>query len=197
MSDKPLARTVDADGFGRMRELLARPIDPVVVALNTRIVAQPDAASDGVTRSLLVFELGGERFAIEAGDSYRVVALSPVRRVPHRTNQVFAGLANVAGELTPVARLDRALGTGEWQSTPASRFIVIGATSGRCEFAVDAVEGVQRMGEGRFQAPPATVARAAHGCTIALVRLGVDASDARVALLDVARVCSLLGRSLQ
>ena len=66
MSDKPLVRTVDADGFGRMRELLARPIDPVVVALNTRIVAQPDAASDGVTRSLLVFELGGERFAIEA-----------------------------------------------------------------------------------------------------------------------------------
>ena len=61
MSDKPLARTVDADGFGRMRELLARPIDPVVVALNTRIVAQPDAASDGVTRSLLVFELGGEQ----------------------------------------------------------------------------------------------------------------------------------------
>ncbi len=197
MSDHELASTKDTDGFGRMRELLARPIDPSVVAANTRNIAQPEPAHEGTLRSLLIFQLGGERFALEASESHRVVAVTTVRRVPHRTNAVFAGLANVAGELTAVGRLDHALGLAEFQPSGQARFVVIGAAQDRWAIPVDLVEGVLRLGEARFQSPPATVARAADGCAIALVRVDANANASLVALLDTARVCTMLGRSLR
>ena len=197
MSTGELALPLDADGFGRMRELLARPMDPTVVAANTRLVAQPEAASEGATRSLLIFQIGGERLALEAGESHRVVAITTIRRIPHRTNAVFAGLANVAGELTPVGRLDRALGLTECTARATARFIVMGSAATRWAFPVDLVEGVQRVGEARFQPPPATVARAADGCTIALVRVDASADAPLVSLLDATRVCATLGRSLR
>ena len=197
MSGHELAPRKDNDGFGRMRELLARPMDPAIITANTRIVAQPDSEDEGAPRSLLIFQLGGDRLALEAGASHRVVAITPVRRIPHRTNAVFAGVANVAGELTPVGRLDHALGLAEFQPSASARFVVIGSAQARWAFPVDLVEGVLRLGESRFQPPPATVARAADGCTIALVRVDAAGDALSVALLDMGRVCALLGRSLR
>lgn len=94
----------------RMRALLDRPLPPEAIRANTDLVASPAAVAEGATRSLLVFRIGSERLALDAGESHRVVASSPVRRIPHRSNDVFAGIANIGGELTLVARLERALG---------------------------------------------------------------------------------------
>jgi chemotaxis-related protein WspD len=193
----------------RMRALLDRPLPPEAIRANTDLVAAPAATTEGATRSLLVFRIGAERLALEARDSHRVVPGSPVRRIPHRSNEVFAGIANIGGELTLVARLATALGidAAPTRALPAAagapatstareasrRFVVIGGATTRWAFEVDAVEGVRRVGAARLLPPPATVRHAADGCTTHLVDLG---DLPLVSLLDAERLSALLARSL-
>jgi chemotaxis signal transduction protein len=119
-----------------------------------------------------------------------------VRRVPHRTNAVFAGLANIGGELTLVARAGEALGVAAGASQ--THFIVIGRPGERWAFAVDSVEGVRRVEESRTLPPPATIRHAADGCTQYLAPIAArTGSDAPlVSVLDVARLSALFARSL-
>jgi chemotaxis signal transduction protein len=145
-------------------------------------------------RSVLVFRIGTERLALDAEATHRVVPVSAVRRVPHRTNAVFAGIANVAGELTPVASIGAALGIASGGA--ASHFIVIGAPGARWAFAADAVEGVQRVDASRAVAAPTTVRHAADGCTDRLVPVACEGGETLVGVLDAARLAALLARSL-
>ena len=183
-------------GIERMRALLDRPLSAEELAANTRAVAVRAEARGGRTRSVLAFTVGAERLALEAEDAARVVPLSPVRRVPHRTNAVFAGLANIGGELTLVARAGEALGVAAGASQ--THFIVIGRPGERWAFAVDSVEGVRRVEESRTLPPPATIRHAADGCTQYLAPIAArTGSDAPlVSVLDVARLSALFARSL-
>ena len=182
-----------------MRALLDRPLSAEELAANTRAVAVRAEARGGRTRSLLAFTVGDERLALEAEDAARVVPLSPVRRVPHRTNAVFAGLANIGGELTLIARAGEALGVAA--GITQTHFIVIGRPGERWAFAVDSVEGVRRVEESRTLPPPATIRHAADGCTKYLAPIpsvgGVGVADAPlVSVLDVARLAALFARSI-
>jgi len=186
-------------GIERMRALLDRPLSAEELAANTRAVAVRAEARGGRTRSVLAFTVGAERLALEAEDAARVVPLSPVRRVPHRTNAVFAGLANIGGELTLIARAGEALGVAAGASQ--THFIVIGRPGERWAFAVDSVEGVRRVEESRTLPPPATIRHAADGCTQYLAPIpsanGVGVVDAPlVSVLDAARLAALFARSL-
>jgi chemotaxis signal transduction protein len=207
MSEQPAPPHSDADadgalvdreraGIERMRALLDRPLSAQELAANTSAVAARAEARMGRTRSVLAFTVGGERLALEAEDAARVVPLSPVRRVPHRTNAVFAGLANIGGELTLIARAGEALGIAA--GATQTHFIVIGRPGERWAFAVDSVEGVRRVEESRTLPPPATIRHAADGCTKYLApiasRTGADAP--LVSVLDVARLSALFARSL-
>lgn len=188
-----LDRAGDA-GLARMRALLDRPLPREEIEANTALVAARGEARSGRMRSVLVFALGEERLALEADATHRVVRASPVRRVPHRTNGVFAGIANVAGELTPVARAATALGVqgGEAQT----HFIVIGEAGARWAFGVDRVDGVRRIDETRIVTAPTTVRHAADGCTKYLVPVAADSSESLVAVLDARRLAALFARSL-
>jgi chemotaxis signal transduction protein len=200
--DADAASALVGDGRGgieRMRALLDRPLSAEELAANTRAVAVRAEARGGRTRSVLAFTVGAERLALEAEDAARVVPLSPVRRVPHRTNAVFAGLANIGGELTLVARAGEALGVAAGASQ--THFIVIGRPGERWAFAVDSVEGVRRVEESRTLPPPATIRHAADGCTQYLAPIptanGVGGVDAPlVSVLDAARLAALFARSL-
>jgi chemotaxis signal transduction protein len=207
MSEHPSSPPPDADaanalvgdergGIERMRALLDRPLSAAELAANTRAVPVRTEARGGRTRSVLAFTVGEERLALEAEDAARVVPLSPVRRVPHRTNAVFAGLANIGGELTLVARAGEALGVAAGASQ--THFIVIGRPGERWAFAVDSVEGVRRVEESRTLPPPATIRHAADGCTQYLAPIAArTGSDAPlVSVLDVARLSALFARSL-
>lgn len=180
--------------LARMRALLDRPLPRDELARNTGLVAAPGEAKSGRMRSVLVFRLGGERLALDADATHRVVPVSPVRRVPHRTNAVFAGLANVAGELTPVAAIGAALGVPA--GGPQSHFIVIGDAGARWAFAADRVEGVRRIDEKRVVAAPTTVRHAADGCTRCLVPVADGSDEQLVAVLDAGKLAALFARSL-
>lgn len=193
-SSSPVDRT-DAS-IARMRMLLDRPLTAEDLRANTALVAARVEGDSGALRSILVFRVGAERLALDATSAHRVVPRTGVRRIPHRTNEVLAGVASVGGELTLVARIEAALGiaaAGARALPPASsaiaraapfeaagaastvgRFIVIGDAASRWAFAVDLVEGVCRVPESSLLPPPATVRHAADGCTAHLVPIAGD-----------------------
>lgn len=184
--------------IARMRALLDRPLSAEDLRANTALVAAKVEGDSGALRSILVFRVGAERLALDATSAHRVVPRTGVRRIPHRTNERFAGIASVGGELTLVARIDVALGiaaAGARALPPApgalargaaatdaaagtapgdgaersGRFIVVGDAASRWAFAADLVEGVCRVPESSLLPPPATVRHAADGCTVHLV----------------------------
>jgi chemotaxis-related protein WspD len=189
--ESSLSRT-DHAALARMRALLDRPLAAADIAESTALVAAPAEARGGATRSLLMFRSGDETLAIDAAAAHRVVRASVVRRVPHRSNEVFAGIANVGGDLLPVARLGTALGIGA--SGTGTHFIVIGPVSQRWAFGVDEVLGVRRIDDATLLPPPATVRHAADGCTAHLVAL--EAERAHASVLDATRLALLFARSL-
>jgi len=184
-----------ARGGDPIRALLDRPIAPGDLDANTAAVAAPLAAAPLRSRSLVRFRLSGEPFAFDTRAAARVVPPRAVHRVPHRGDERFAGIANVGGELLLVARLDRVLGLAAPPAGGAGRrLVVFGGEGRRWAFEVDAVDGVERHDEAEFLAPPATVARAADTCTVALLPL---ADGTRLAVLDHERIARALERSVR
>jgi chemotaxis signal transduction protein len=171
----------DAAALSRMRELLSRPLTDDRLRENTALVAAPPETRASALLSLLVFRVGQERLAILADDAHRVTPCSRIRRVPHRTNHVIAGIANIGGELTPVAHLGAILGVDACASP--THFVVIGSVLARWAFAVDELEGVVRVERATLLPAPTTVRHALDGCATSLASIayhGVvrDASDA-------------------
>ncbi len=182
---------------GRLRSLLGRPLPEADLDEHTRTVAAAPPAAARATATLLVFLLCGEALAFDTRFATRVVPVRTVRRIPHRSGDVLAGLANVGGELVPVARFDRMLGlAGEPAGAEVAtrRMIVVGSEGNRWAFTVDRVEGVRRYDDATFLPPPTTVARALDGCTIALVP---EADGRRLALLEAGRIGAGFERCLR
>jgi chemotaxis-related protein WspD len=193
-ADTALSVRAERD-VARMRALLDRPLPAEELIANTELVAMRNDRRGGRTRSILVFRVGDEQLAIEAEDAHRVVRVSTIRRVPHRTNDVFAGIANIGGELTIVARIGAALGIVEGQQQ--THFLVIGPVADRWAFAVDAVDGVRRIDESTLLSPPTTVRHAADGCAANLVHLVDDEGAERlVTVLDATKLAARFARSL-
>lgn len=178
----------------RLRTLLSRPIAEEELLHNTRMVATPPEERDRLDASLLLLRLGGERLAIDVAFARRVVPVRVVHRVPHRSNDLFAGLCSVQGELIPVIRLDRMLGLGAADAPSAARrMVVVGEAAGAWAFDVDAVDGIRRFDSAAFIAPPSTVLRAIDGVTDAMVPLGDGTYAAR---LQPARLVASFARCL-
>lgn len=189
--------------LARMRRLLDRPLTQADLEENTAnlaVATDESRAGDGMLESVLVFRIGAERLAVHADEAHRVVPLSPVRRVPHRTGEVFAGLANIGGELTLVGNLGAALGIAP--GAKPTHFIVIGNAGARWAFAADAIEGVRRVRAGDLVPPPTTVRHAADGCARCLLREtrdaghGGDARESLITVLDGLKACAILARSI-
>jgi len=198
-TDREQPQRTDLAGTGegsleRMRALLDRPLPREEIEENTALVAAQAETRAVRLRSVLVFAIGGEMLALEADETHRVVPCTAVRRVPHRTNNVFLGLANVAGELTPVAALGAALGVGGEDAH--THFIVIGSAGSRWAFGVGHLSGVRRVDEKRIMAAPTTVRHAADGCTQYLVPVEEAGREHIVAVLDAGKLIAQLSRSL-
>jgi chemotaxis signal transduction protein len=186
----------ERESLVQMRALLDRPLPAEDLRANTELVSTRSEARRTEMQSVLVFDLGEERLGIEADESHRVVPCSAVRRVPHRTNAVFPGIANIGGELTLVAHAGSALGVP--QGARQTHFVVVGAQGARWAFAVDRVEGVRRIDRANTLPPPTTVRHAADGCTKYLAEIA--ATDGRagalVSVLDAERLSAVFARSL-
>jgi chemotaxis-related protein WspD len=172
----------------------------------TRALDGSDASDEDVsvaTRDRLgvvLFRLGAEWLAIRARVVVEVTGVRPVHRIPHRTNAVVAGLANLRGQLHLCASLHGLLGVtpaaasaghGGLAAARSSRMLVIRQGSETWVFAAEEVLGVPRVPPGLLRNVPSTLANP----SVSFSQAVFDWGGRSVGLLDEDRLFAAL-RSL-
>jgi len=137
-------------------------------------------APAGERLKVLVFRLGPERYAIEAGEVAEAVPLERCAPVPGSL-PVFAGVINLRGELRAVVDLTRLLalsGSSNGEPRPASReecFVLLLRQRGQAiGFKVDRIEELREIGREELS----SVAEGKYVTSVApgmLMLLSVDA----------------------
>jgi chemotaxis-related protein WspD len=150
--------------------------------------SQATFASDSQALSVLIFRLQHEWLALETRAVMEVTSIRPIHRIPHRTNQVVAGLVNIRGRLYLCASLHGLLGVAT-AADPSGRgtiprMIVIQHAHELWVVAADEVLGVQRVHRDQLRAVPSTLANASVNFSQAVF----DRDGHSVGYLDPARV---------
>ncbi|MCE9618991.1 MAG: chemotaxis protein CheW [Planctomycetes bacterium] len=193
MSHDPTDQPVSAaDGLTR---LLARPIGIEGLAENTAALSLKRQHSLREEGTILLFRIGGERFALPAASVLNVFPVAAVRKVPHRTRPPFRGLCCHEGAilLTGMLHVVLDMPADETGDAKLRRMIVIGSEESAWAFEVDAVECIRRVDPAQFRHAPATIPRNATSCTTALIPM----EDGDAALLDPDAIRSTMERSIQ
>ena len=132
----------------------------------THQLAVPARLEVDEARSLLVFRVGGEWLALDVGSVIEVVEPRPIHGVPHRSNRLLLGLANIRGELQLCISLRELLGIDPAEGGTlgsaanggsSQRLLVVELDHSRWVFPVDEVEGVQRVPVSALENLPQTV----------------------------------------
>lgn len=134
------------------------PIDDRnILAQRAQRLAQPVAVAPAVALDLVVFELSGEAYALEARCVIAVFALRELSPLPG-AGAGAAGLTTWRGTLLTVVDLRTALGLADVPLPDMSKVLVLG--QGRATFGllVDAVRGLVTVPDVEVQAPRAGVA---------------------------------------
>jgi chemotaxis-related protein WspD len=184
-------------------KLFERESPPEYVDESTRQLATPEAPHTGEAISVLVFRVGPEWLAIAAGRVVEVVSPRRIHRIPHRTNRLLLGLANIRGELELCASLHELLGIegaadvkaseAGTTSTAKSQMIVVEQDQNRWVIPVDEVEGVQWLPVAALEKLPYTVQRSSRYFCESLFYHGHE----KVGVLSAARVFASLEKIAQ
>ena len=133
----------------------------------TQHFAQPKQVEEGGTRSIVIFRIWNEWLGLPAAGVKEVSNPKPVHSLPHRTNGMILGVANVRGELLIAASLGAVLGLqpseADRQSSRSAyaRWLVLRRHEVRAVCPVDEVHGVHRFNPLKLKDVPATLAKAA------------------------------------
>lgn len=149
------------------RSLLERPAPEEYQRDWTVHFAQPAACLDSAMSSVVIFRLGSERFALPTKSCLEVITARQVHSLPHRSDGVLLGVANVRGELVICVSLSVLMSVATPDHTNSSdpvsspkRLLVVGWPEGPIAFLADEVLGVHRHRVEDSKPPPATVAQA-------------------------------------
>ncbi len=169
----------------------------------TRRLAEPEEEAVVDSLALLVFRIGPEWLALDARRAVEVVPPRPIHRVPHRTDRLVLGMANIRGELQLCIALSELLGIDatEGESAPTTntptgtkqRLLVAELDQNRWVFPVDQVDGVHHVAAGAMQGLPHTVERSPRFYTQAIF----SHEDKRVGLLAESRLFQALERTVR
>ena len=178
-----------------------RPHLPEYRSELTRLVAEPPSLRQSGTQPVVVFALGEELFALDTRRFIEVTAPRRVHRVAHRTNRVFSGLVSINGQLELCFSLANLLNVASKKAASPpnaapddARLVVIeDQKNRRWVFPADRVLGVERMSEGAFCEPPATVAQDTAGHVSRVIVWNAK----RIGYLALDPIFSALERSLR
>jgi chemotaxis-related protein WspD len=174
---------------GTAQRLLERPPIEDYVEELTRLLAKPLEASHTTDQSFVLFELSGERLALPTRDVAEVsVVTKGPSRMPHRSNETFAGLLNLHGQLELCFSLEGLVGRVRSADKPLGYALVLSHQEQRWVLLVDSVEGVHRTHmEAVLPAPPRSARRAN-----ALVTGLLERPEGLYGLIDVTKLCAAL-----
>ena len=154
-------------------------------------VGPPAGEARAELESVIIFRVGNEWFALPTQVLDEVVALRPIRSLPHRRHPALLGIVNVRGDLVICLSIAQLL-IGSSDNTAASRLIVIRDDGGRLAFPVDEVQHTHHHNLDDLERAPETVARSASRFTRGLLSW----RDRNVARLDERLVLNALSRCL-
>ena len=151
------------------------------------------ASSDTVTA--LLFRIAGEWFALEARYFREIIEERPIHRLPHRSDDVLLGLANVRGQQQLCVSLSGFLGLEEHPHHSVThivypRMLVMDINGEAWVAPVDEVFGLHTFSLLDLGEIPVTVA----GTTASFTRGLLDWQETKVALLDADHLFGTLRR---
>ncbi|HIK31323.1 MAG TPA: purine-binding chemotaxis protein CheW [Oscillatoriales cyanobacterium M59_W2019_021] len=147
------------------------------------------SAIQKTTRSLSVtiFRLGNEWMALPAKLFKEITPPTPIHTLPHRSNDLFLGLANVRGEILMCVSLFILLGIdratqAQSKMSPVvyERMVVVEVEGYSWAFAVDEIYGVHRVREEDLRPPPVALSKSEENYTISTINW----QDQKVNYLD-------------
>ncbi len=169
---------------------LARSDDRDASKLDKRHEDSEGLRSQSAVLSVLIFRLGAEYLAFRIDALAEVSRLHPVHRVPHRSNQILAGLVNLRGQVELCVSLHGLLGADA--SAAPTRLVVLHDRDRRetWAFPVDEVLGVERISRSHRHGVPSTLVNPAVGFSQAVLAW----NGRSVGLLDEQRIFAALRR---
>ena len=178
-----------------LTQLLARPIQSANLAKNTSDLAQERAQSLREEDTILLFRIGGERFALPANSVLNVFPCTTVRKVPHRTRPPFRGLCCHEGAILLTGLLHVVLDMDMDKNADAKlgRMIVMGGEGASWAFEVDAVDCIRKVDPSKFRTAPATIPKNASSCTNCIIPM----DDGDAVLLNPIAIQTVMERSIQ
>lgn len=180
------------------QQLFQRAAPPEYLEEWTRQIADAGEAAATETVSLVIFRVGPEWLALDAHDVIEIVDPRPIHRVPHRTNRLFLGIANIRGELELCISLRELLGIEapaavEKDAAASQRLIVAEHNQSCWVFPVDEVEGVHRVPVNEMKGLPHTVEKSPRYYSRAIV----SRDEKRIGVIAETRLFPALERTLQ
>src|SRR5450830_1657215 len=159
--------------------------------------AAVEAASDVVTRSLLMFRLGEEWLGLATRCLVEVAPLQPIHSLPHQRSRALLGVANVRGALVACLSLVELLGLDTTShGTPGGRImprmLIIAAQDGPVVVPVDEVDGIHAIDERTLTAASASGTQASGRFTQGVLQW----KGRSLRWLDEAQLLSAVTRSL-
>ncbi|MDA8345020.1 MAG: chemotaxis protein CheW [Thermaerobacter sp.] len=119
---------------------------------------------------LVLFELQGELYAVEAARVQEIVARQPETRVP-RTPGYVVGIVNLRGRVIPTVDLLRRFGLGDSTGT-ATQVVVVELRGSLVGFIVDLVTEVLNVPLNKMEPPPETVVAGPVRSVSAILEVG-------------------------
>ncbi|MDD5482502.1 MAG: chemotaxis protein CheW [Kiritimatiellae bacterium] len=156
------------------RDLLGREPPKDYLENWAKTIARPETKKDGSQKTIMVFRIGSEWLALPAGLFVETTRPRPIRRVPHRSNSVFLGLASIWGNIHLCFSADALLGI---QPAPDAKakdkaprwFCVVSRHNLPWVFPADEVYGLGNYIEKNVQPVPVNVAKTTLKFTTGIV----------------------------
>ncbi len=181
------------------RALLNREAPGNYLAEWAALLAKEREAADQDKHSVQVFRLMSEWLALPSRCWEEVVAVRPVRHIPHRSNRILLGLVSVRGEIHLCVSLANLLGIEKGEgpeetgsSRSSRRFCVVKRDNISWIFPVDEVLGLASYSEKDLGEIPSTVAKSFQKYTRGLFNV----AGMSIGLLDESPVFDALSRSV-
>lgn len=141
--------------------LLDAEVSEAYLAAHARHYAESKREVRLRARSVVVFRVAQEWFALATEVFREVAPLRAVHSLPHRRDRIVLGLVNIRGELLVCVSLGAALGlAAEAQRDRSARLAVVARESDRFVFVADEVAGLHRFDDADLGPVPATLAHA-------------------------------------
>lgn len=141
--------------------LLDAELPPDYLADRARHYARRKEITRPGARSVVIFRLGAEWFALPTTVFGEIAPLRPVHSLPHRRDRIVAGVTNIRGELVVCVSLAAALGLNDDAGAATSaRLAVVNRGGDRFVFTADEIAALQRFDDADLTPVPATLAHA-------------------------------------